>query len=227
MQNWRMMLSQTIENEMGSKKNNMSMISEFVNHLREKAKVFHDSDLALSGVAKDYKECADLIEELSEKLANDNMSRSEQYYNDVNKKTDFEKILREKLSENTYKIITSSDKGFSDWLDWLKFHAEKCGELYYDQWTENIIKSKCHKIADHHGYGEQSRMLQEECGELVRAVNKHHRNGNMDNLIEELADVQIMMIQILYLLRLDEETYRKKIMSKLDRELERMEKRKA
>lgn len=205
----------------------MSMISEFVKHLREKAMVFENTDFAVFGLVKDYKESADIIEELSVKLANANMSRSEQYYNDINKKADFEKVLREKLSENTYNIISSSDKDFSDWLDWLKFHAEKCGELYYDQWTENIIKSKCHKIADYHGYGEQSRMLQEECGELVRAVNKHHRNGNMDNLIEELADVQIMMIQILYLLRLDEEAYRKKIMSKLDRELERMEKRKA
>ena len=205
----------------------MSMISEFVKHLREKAMVFENTDFAVFGLVKDYNESADIIEELSVKLANANMSRSEQYYNDINKKADFEKVLREKLSENTYNIISSSDKDFSDWLDWLKFHAEKCGELYYDQWTENIIKSKCHKIADYHGYGEQSRMLQEECGELVRAVNKHHRNGNMDNLIEELADVQIMMIQILYLLRLDEEAYRKKIMSKLDRELERMEKRKA
>lgn len=205
----------------------MSMISEFVKHLREKAKAFENTDFAVFGLVKDYKESADIIEELSVKLANANMSRSEQYYNNMNKKADFEKVLMGKLSENTYNIISSSDKDFSDWLDWLKFHAEKCGELYYDQWTENIIKSKCHKIADYHGYGEQSRMLQEECGELVQAVNKHHRNGNMVTLIEELADVQIMMIQILYLLRLDEEAYRKKIMSKLDRELERMEKRKA
>ena len=138
-------------------------------------------------------------------------------------RTDFDKVLKEKLSEITYSIISSSDEEFSNWIDWLKFHAEKCGELYHDQWTENVIREKCQKIAEHYGYDEQSRMLQEECAELIQAVNKHHRKGDMNGLREEMADVQIMLIQMLYLCEIDSDTFRKVIMDKLDRQLERME----
>lgn len=43
---------------------------------------------------------------------------------------DFEKVLKEKLSEETFSIISSSEKEFGDWLDRLKRDAERCGELY-------------------------------------------------------------------------------------------------
>lgn len=43
---------------------------------------------------------------------------------------DFEKVLKEKLSEETFSIISSSEKEFEDWLDRLKRDAERCGELY-------------------------------------------------------------------------------------------------
>ena len=58
----------------------MSMISEFVKELREKSALFSKSDFAVAGIAKDYKEAADIIEELSAKLASANMERSEQYH---------------------------------------------------------------------------------------------------------------------------------------------------
>ena len=61
----------------------MSMISESVERLREKATLFSKSDFAVAGIAKDYKEAADVIEELSAKLASANNERSEQYYKDV------------------------------------------------------------------------------------------------------------------------------------------------
>lgn len=61
----------------------MSMISEFVKELREKLALFSKSDFAVAGIAKDYKEAADIIEELSAKLASANMERSEQYYKDI------------------------------------------------------------------------------------------------------------------------------------------------
>lgn len=140
-------------------------------------------------------------------------------------RTDFDKVLKEKLSEITYSIISSSDEEFSNWLDWLKFHAEKCVELYDNLWTENVIREKCQRIAGHYGYDEQSRMLQEECAELIQAVNKKHRDespGTLDDLMVEMADVQIMLIQMLYLCEIDSDTFRKVIMDKLDRQLERM-----
>ncbi len=43
---------------------------------------------------------------------------------------DFEKVLRETQSEETYKILSSSEEEFEDWLDRLKRDAERCGELY-------------------------------------------------------------------------------------------------
>lgn len=43
---------------------------------------------------------------------------------------DFEKVLKEKLSEETFSIISSSEKEFGDWLDRLKRNAERCGGLY-------------------------------------------------------------------------------------------------
>ncbi len=60
----------------------MSMINEFVKELREKSALF--SKIAVAGIAKDYKDAADIIEELSAKLASANMERSEQYYKDCN-----------------------------------------------------------------------------------------------------------------------------------------------
>lgn len=137
-------------------------------------------------------------------------------------KTNFDRVLKEKLSENTYSIISYSDKEFSNWIEWLKFHAEKCVELYDNLWTENVIQEKCQKIAERYGYDEQSRMLQEECAELIQAVNKNHRKGDMNSLREEMADVQIMLIQILHLCAIDSDTFQKVIMDKLDRQLERM-----
>lgn len=47
----------------------MSMISEQVKRLREKAKLFSESDFAVDGIVKDYNDAADIIEELSKKLA--------------------------------------------------------------------------------------------------------------------------------------------------------------
>lgn len=47
----------------------MSMISEQVKRLREKAKLFSESDFAVDGIVKDYNDAADTIEELSKKLA--------------------------------------------------------------------------------------------------------------------------------------------------------------
>ena len=61
----------------------MSMISEFVKELREKSALFSKSDFAVAGIAKDYKEAADTIEELSAKLASANIERSKQYYKDA------------------------------------------------------------------------------------------------------------------------------------------------
>lgn len=77
------------------------------------------------------------------------------------------------------------------------------------------ITEELKKIAEHYGYEEQSEQLIEECAELIQAVNKFRRAMNrgvvdkrrlaMDNYIEELADVDVMIEQIKYLLQIPEE----------------------
>lgn len=70
------------------------------------------------------------------------------------------------------------------------------------------------KIAKHYGFESQSRQLTEEVGELLQAVNKFWRYDlgggtiplecavcrNQRNIIEELADVRIMLDQLAVLL---------------------------
>ena len=99
--------------------------------------------------------------------------------------------------------------------------------------------SKIKKIADAYGYDAQSRQCIEEMAELTQAINKMWRAKNnavnatisteiMDtiflnnkkNLIEEIADVQIMLWQMEYLLNADVTPI---IEQKLDRQLERIE----
>lgn len=96
--------------------------------------------------------------------------------------------------------------------------------------TEQKIKY----IADHYGYEPQSRQLIEEMAELTVAINKFWRklgNGQstsksasecIDNQIEEIADVQIMIEQIKYLLGVREEEVLDVIEKKLDRQIERI-----
>lgn len=94
------------------------------------------------------------------------------------------------------------------------------------------IKDKIIKIANTYGYEPQSRQCIEEMAELTQAINKFWRkcgNGQptekdaemcMDNLIEELADVQIMIWQMNYLLGADTMPI---IQKKLDRQIQRIE----
>lgn len=71
--------------------------------------------------------------------------------------------------------------------------------------------------ADYYGYDVQSNQLIEECAELIQAINKHKRvmhnrqSVNMtlkeaiNNVSEEIADVEIMLAQIKYLLGINEQ----------------------
>lgn len=69
---------------------------------------------------------------------------------------------------------------------------------------QTIIKDiptdeRLEKIADHYGLNSQLDILQEECAELVQAVSKYRRGGSNLLVLEELADVEIMVAQIRYL----------------------------
>ena len=99
------------------------------------------------------------------------------------------------------------------------------------------MRDKIRKIANMYGYNSQSRQCIEEMAELTQAINKFWRNElqcgkrkifqvpiespNLRSIQEEIADVQIMLWQLCYLLDLDIESV---IEYKLDRQLERIEK---
>lgn len=80
------------------------------------------------------------------------------------------------------------------------------------------ITAELKMVADYYGYEEQSNQLIEECAELIQALNKYRRASGkgqpiaeyqkttvMDNIIEEIADVEVMLDQIKYLLNISED----------------------
>ena len=91
------------------------------------------------------------------------------------------------------------------------------------------------KIADHYGYEIQSSQLVEECAELIQALNKYRRAtlvGQpladhikaivLENLVEEIADVEIMLEQVKYLLQIPEDELEAVKFYKINRTRERM-----
>lgn len=109
---------------------------------------------------------------------------------------------------------------------------------------EDVEKSKSEKIREigwHYGYDAQSRQCIEEMAELTQAINKYWRkdlecgkhmcnpcDGYMPddsqeywNLVEEIADVQIMLEQMKFFLAAGHEV-NKIIDEKLDRQMERI-----
>lgn len=85
------------------------------------------------------------------------------------------------------------------------------------------------EIANYYGYELQSNKLIEELSELIKAickkkivVNKFSTYDEMeeanDNLIEEIADVEIMLEQIKYLLCINQRYIEKIKMQKIERQ---------
>ena len=126
----------------------------------------------------------------------------------------------------------------------VNYYAEEHSETNLSrlsdiEYAKNVINTqagavfeKCKIVADYYGHEPQSRMLQEEAAELIQAVNKYYRSTNAvglksgeaaDNLVEEMADVIIMIIQELMLQRTDIELFAELLNLKLDRQIKRME----
>lgn len=98
-----------------------------------------------------------------------------------------------------------------------------------------------HKIADRYGYEAQSRQCIEEMAELTQAINKAWRTREKitdfdsidrhpeliearDHMIEEIADVQITLWQMIYMLGAEATgEVHDMILKKLARQMKRME----
>jgi NTP pyrophosphatase (non-canonical NTP hydrolase) len=82
-------------------------------------------------------------------------------------------------------------------------------------------KHYCCEILQHYGLQNQLWQTIEETSELNQAIVKHHRYGTMDGILEELADVEIMIEQMKFMLRDNLEDV---IKIKLERQRDRIEK---
>lgn len=106
---------------------------------------------------------------------------------------------------------------------------------------EMIIKDKIEKIANHYGFKKQSGQLIEECAEIIQAIRKYNRfdeglitvddiltgtnDSNMliQNIVEEIADVEIMLEQMKHLLHINSGAIEDIKLKKVSRQLGRIE----
>lgn len=89
-----------------------------------------------------------------------------------------------------------------------------------EDWRKQNIEN-----AEHYGYEPQSNMLVEEMAELTQAISKYRRNNsknNFDNIIEEIADVEVMLHQIKHLLGINPKYVEQIKIEKVNRTKERI-----
>ena len=87
-------------------------------------------------------------------------------------------------------------------------------------------EEKVKKIAEHYGLKNQLRQLSEECCELAVEASHSARKGTTVKIIEEMADVEIMIEQIIYLAKIDKCDIEDCINYKLDRQIKRIKEEK-
>jgi len=91
--------------------------------------------------------------------------------------------------------------------------------------TEKAYNDAIGRIAEHYGAGAQSMQTCEECAELIQAVSKLTRGVTemrISALVEEIADVRIMMSQLMQLYGIPETEIATLVERKLERQLERI-----
>lgn len=90
---------------------------------------------------------------------------------------------------------------------------------------KNTPTDKAAYIMRHYGADEQLTILCEECSELIKEACKCHRRGVAmhEDMIEEMADVKIMLMQFESIMRTAELDLLNQIMSeKIERQLMRI-----
>ena len=87
-----------------------------------------------------------------------------------------------------------------------------------------IDEEKVKRIADHYGWNSQLKQLAEECSELsVESLHYIREGRGIERILEEMADVLIMIQQIIYLIGHGYGDIEKCAEFKLDRQLSRIE----
>lgn len=99
------------------------------------------------------------------------------------------------------------------------------------------MEKKCMEIARFYGFDAQSNQLIEECAELIQAINKYKRQflrgqpvretgdgkAPRDMIVEEIADVEIMLCQIKQMFGITELEIEDVAERKIERTMMRME----
>ena len=87
-----------------------------------------------------------------------------------------------------------------------------------------IDEEKVKRIADYYGWNNQLKQLAEECSELsVEALHYIREGKGIERIFEEIADVLIMINQIIYLIGHGYGDIEKYAEFKLDRQSRRIE----
>lgn len=165
------------------------------------------------GTLSDYNRAIGILEE---DVKRENMKKEESMTFEVGDRI----IIVGDRNNGCIGTITGYEKGFYA----VEYDQAINGYRCCIQLAENMAllieeeQKDIYKIADHYGEGIQLLKLIEECGELIVAVAK----GEDKNIIEELADVSIMLEQVVYLMNCKKKFKMEKAM-KINRQLGRME----
>ena len=81
-------------------------------------------------------------------------------------------------------------------------------------------KLKCTKVINIYPKDNQLHIAQEELAELIQAISKYIRYGDMEPLLEEYADVAIMMEQLRQMFHIDAAEVNRRADKKLYRALD-------
>lgn len=90
--------------------------------------------------------------------------------------------------------------------------------------TRNQIR-KCEDIANHYGKHQQEEQTISELSELLCVLTRRQSQRGIDwknNLVDEIADVEIMLRQMVFVHGLDADEINERINYKLNRQLDRM-----
>ena len=82
------------------------------------------------------------------------------------------------------------------------------------------------EIADHYGIVKQLHQLAEECSELAVEASHSARKGVTVKIIEEMADVLLMIEQVIYLANIAIDDINECISFKIDRQMKRIKEEK-
>lgn len=106
----------------------------------------------------------------------------------------------------------------------------KIEEFNVDEYIDKVTETKkiFRQSLEKYGKEPQCRQAMEECAELIQAINKCLRYPSKEecknNLIEEIADVEIMLYQLKVMFNIDDDQVFAFKVQKAKREQERLEK---